>query len=449
VDKRFLNPNRDVLKGDFAAFLVDSDGEIDIGIASGVQVRGEKQTDGLTEIHGGKEVTVLTDVTGERSTVNFSLRGIPWEGIVALQADGLAPTIDQSYRLRRMTVQGHLLRNDRSTGDPADYAPRGLTGMPQAHNATVFPVASLLSVSESSTAGTFAASTHYGWVVPVYRDLDNKHGPSDTDFVLSNLANLTRGVDFVVGTKLQAAATVSPDGTKGIDYEFTGVSASAGVAQPTHYFLVIGTSADITAGKVCAIIAHASGTISGTVTALGSNDFGSEGAIADLALVETGAISGEARVWTAEVEDTDYEWDRVANTVKRKDGGDISANELVRINAWYLEGPSVEIDHGGSSVSQLYHHLRLRSVKPSVSDPDSRSAEGEVLDIFRANVATLSGDLLTAPSSGNGYHGPVNVSGMECEVDATEGCSTRRRRFSPDNDQATDYVSSDITPAGG
>lgn len=441
-----------VLKGQFNFGVVDSDGEIDCGRCYNFQpATNAPRVESLMEVHNEREVTVRTDLLGEEFTFSYALRGLTPAGRIRLVSGGEAPTIDQAYRLLRHVKQGQLLRNARDSGLPKEYKLQ-VTGLPQAHNSTLFPVATSITAADDATVGTFGADDYYVWIVPVYRDLDAKHGPADADFVLSNWANLVRGEHYVYGTPAQfddSGTAVAITLNHSIAITFDEPSISSGVATPTHFAVVIGTADDIEDGSsyVAALDAWSGGSHAIKISAAGTVAFGDTPALADLALVETGGTSSDVRVYSAEVEDTDYTVDRVNDAIKRVEGGDISDGEPVRINVWYLANPTQVDKQGGQGSAERYEWLRFSNLRADGTDPDSRHVEGVIVDFPRVNTAAMGSQLVSAAK--DGFHDPIPFSSVKAEIDPTLGYACKVTQYGPANAQNVDMYSDDITPQNG
>jgi len=440
-----------ILKGQFDIAIIDSDGGIVLGRCYNFNPGSNSpQVEKLTEVHNDRETTVLSNVIKEDFSFGFAIRDLTSAGRTRLLADGIAPTIDTHSRLLRFARQGHMLKDDRKSALPKAYRLPGITGLPQAHSATVFPGASNIIAAEGGV-GTFAADDYYVWVVPVFRDTDYKHGVSDADFVLSNWANLVRGEHFNHGTPVQE--TGAPQAiliNKAIDVAFDVPADAEGVATPTHYIIVVGTvddieDADSHVAALGAWVGGASPNVS--ITAAGTVDFDTTPALADEVLVETGVVTAEVRVWTAMVEDTDYTVDRTNNTIKRIAGGSISDGELVRISVWYNANPSELSKHGAVGTGERYEWIRFSNFRADGTDPDSRQLEGVQVDMPRVNTAAMTRALVSAAK--DGFHDPIAFSNMLAEYDTAEECAVMVTPFSRDNAESLDWYSDDITPQNG
>ncbi|GEM_PF-2594487 len=438
----------DVLHGQHHFGIVDEDGIIDCGRCYNVTPGSSApQIESLSEVHNDRGQTVRTIVLSETFPFSFAIRDLTSAGRTRLLADGAAPTIDTVSRLMRFSTQGHHLIDDRKSGDPRAYRLPDITGLPQAYNATVFPAATSV-VAVEGTSGSFAADDYYVWVVPVYRDEDLKHGPTDANFTLANWANLTRGVEYVYGTPAQHDGALTVAANKQIGVTFDEPTIAEGVAQPTHFAIVVGTVDDIedADSHVAAIEAWSGAAHSVDIDAVGTVDFGNTPVVADYVRVETGVVTADVRVWTAEVEDTDYTVDRVNDTITRVDGGDISDAELVRVNVWYIANPTDLHKAGGQGTGERYEWLRIWNFSGDTTDPDTRQIEGVQIDLPRVNTAALTRQVASAAK--DGFHDPIPFSGAQAEYDSTQGCSVLIKRFSKSNVENVDWAGDDITPAG-
>lgn len=442
----------DVLRGQWYGAIVDEDGEIDIGRCSNFSPAGSApQVETLTEVHAGLETPVRSVVISQDFNFSFAVRDLTPAGRARLLAGGNAPTIDTASRLLRFSVQGNKLKLDRESGLPAAYRLPGITGLPQAYNITVFPPPTSVTCAEDATVGTFAADDYYVWAVPVYRDTDGKHGPTDANFTLANWPNLIRGVDYNVGTPAQdGAAPVAILLNKSIRVQFDEPSIPAGVSQPTHFIVVVGTVDDIedADSHVAALSAWADASQDLTISAPGTVDFATTPTLPGYIRVETGVVTAGVRVWTAATEDTDYTVDRINNTIKLKAGGAISDAELVRINVWYNANPTDLHKHGSvGTAAERYEWFRFRNFSPDGTDPGSRQPEGLVVDMPRINTAAIGGQI--ASTGKEGFHDPVPFSNMLAEYDSAQTCSVMAKRLGSDNVENLDWYSDDITPANG
>lgn len=430
-------------------YIVDEDGALEIGKVTGASARKESTTDPLTETHGGKEVNVLSMVSGETLNVNFA--SIELMGGVLqsfLMADGRAPTIVEYEAMRRIVVRGEDLVND-DQGVPSENVII-TSGIPQVFDATTFPPPTSVALAgNASPVGSWAAETYVAFVVPITLDQDPIHGFS----TLSNaeiLAALTagtwnRGAEYMphsASSSGQGAVTLN----ESIDVTWTEPTSGP---RPTHYVVVIGLqSADNIedAGSyIAAVVGY--GTSAVNVLGAGTTIWGDAPELTDTEATEKITVTSEINVYTPTTLSTgaglgDYSFDRTTGVRKR-----ISASSVIldgtpnRKNTWVVSSETREFSIGGSVITEKYVHLRLQNLLPTGTDPDTRRDRGMQLDIYKINIAGLAQDLLT--QGDDGWHTGANVS-MEALLDSATGQYATVKAFDKTLAQAFDWFSNDI-----
>jgi hypothetical protein len=357
------------------------------------------------------------------------------EVLAFLHGDMRAPAITDRVRLERAATFGRLLYNADEYGLIQPY------GIPQAFNTTHFPAPILDTLADIATSG---ANTYYGWVVPVYRSMDPVYGVTDEEWTLENWGNLTRGLHYVYGTPSDSVQDDDAGASPGFQFNWTAPTIGTKQPTPDGYVCVVGTVDDITdsGSKVCALADRDAATA--TATTLGTVEFGAAPALADLVKVQRGTISADQRVWTTLTEGTDYTWGTYNETLKLIDDGTAASGEPIRLNYWFRKPPAVVVNHGGSTDSNVYVHLRLVNWQATGNDPDLRLPRGIVIDCPRVNIAGLAGQLLT--SNPDGFHRALDAR-MVAEYSAAHGYSLRKEIVHWDNRNIVDYFSNDITAA--
>ena len=430
-----------VPKRDYQGYVVHADGELDFGRWYNVGARKQVTTDDLSEVHGGLNIVVLSEVTDERVMISGGIRELlATEAQVILHGDMAAPTVVNYTRMRCKKLFGRQLYGTNLYRFPLR------AGIPQAHNTTYFPAPTGVS-GAAEGSGTIPDNTYYAWVVPYYRNFDPVYGAAASGFTVANWQNLLRTRDFIFGTPSSSATVVMASGPQGMKVDWTEPSPGDLYGRPTGYVVVLGTVESITdaSSKIYAIAAY--GTATATITALdsGAQAFGTTPAVADLRVLQTCTVVADTRVWTSEAEGTDWTWDGETGTAVRKAGGDVSDGMPTRLIYWVRQPATTSIDVGAGAVSSSYHHVRLENWRADGTDPDTRMARGIIVDLPRVNLAGLNIDLLS--QNPDGFHRPLTFNDLLAEYDTASGYTARVYSVAHEHLNMLDYMSDDISAA--
>jgi len=264
------------------------------------------------------------------------------------------------------------------------------------------------------------------------------HGHVSADYCdLTKFASYVRGVDYVYGTP---SASQTGAHTLPAAITLTWHAAASGPT-PTHYAVVMGTTDVITAStsKICLVTT----ALSGSFTALGSQQFGATPAVGDFVTLQVVTNPSGTRVFTSKTVTTDYTINRADGIISLTVASTIGDNAETRLVVWRFSNPRV-VQQDGSKTgrSEIYKHFRFECFNASDPDADLNRANGAMIDFYRVNIADLAADILT---SGDGFHGPLDIT-LNAEKDSEQNCFCKVT-LEGDYANLIDVFSIDVQPA--